>query len=256
MTQERTVSFGFENVAASEKAGKVRAVFDSVASNYDIMNDLMSAGVHRLWKSVLLDRINPQPGMKLLDMAGGTGDIALSFLQRAALRPARHRPKAQAVISDINHTMLKAGKDRDQQSGLTSQVTRLCTDAQNLPFADNQFDIYTIGFGIRNVTDMSSALREAYRVLKPGGRFFCLEFSHPVTEGLQQGYDAYSFNIIPRLGELVANDRDSYQYLVESIRRFPHQDQFLSMIQQANFQRCRYENLSLGIAAIHSGWKF
>ncbi len=251
----KTASFGYQEVPAGEKEGMVRAVFDSVAENYDLMNDLMSGGVHRIWKSVLLDRLNPQPGQHLLDVAGGTGDIALSFLSRANERPIRGRKPAKVTICDINHSMLHAGTKRADAERFGDSVTRTCSDAQNLPYPDNHFDAYTIGFGIRNVTDMQAALTEAYRVLKPGGRFFCLEFSHPITDGFQNLYDTYSFNVIPWLGEKVADDRESYQYLIESIRRFPSQQDFAGKIRRAGFSRVDYENLSGGIAALHAGWR-
>ncbi|MCI5045665.1 MAG: class I SAM-dependent methyltransferase [Aquisalinus sp.] len=253
--QEQTASFGFQDVPAEEKEGLVRAVFDSVAENYDLMNDLMSGGIHRVWKSVLLDRLNPQPGQRLLDVAGGTGDIAIGFLKRAGERPERGRPSAEATVCDINHAMLKAGKSREDVQDYYGQINRSCGDAQNLPFRDRHFDAYTIGFGIRNVTEMDQALKEAFRVLKPGGRFFCLEFSHPITDGFQKVYDTYSFNVIPWLGEKVASDRESYQYLVESIRRFPSQETFADKIRRAGFARVGYENLSGGIAALHTGWR-
>ncbi|MEE9330350.1 MAG: class I SAM-dependent methyltransferase [Parvularculaceae bacterium] len=251
-----TASFGFKDVPKAQKAGLVRAVFDKVAPQYDLMNDLMSGGVHRIWKSVLLDRINPQPGMGLIDLAGGTGDVGIGFLARAAQRPPRERAPASATICDINYEMLHAGTTRKDAARFDGHLTRVCGDAQNLGFPDNHFDTYTIAFGIRNVTDMSLALAEAHRVLKPGGRFFCLEFSHAITEGFQKVYDAYSFNVIPKLGELVTKDRDAYQYLVESIRKFPAQEEFKARIADAGFRRASYENLSGGIAAIHSGWKF
>lgn len=249
-------SFGFRDVAAEEKAGLVGGVFTSVASRYDLMNDLMSAGVHRIWKSAFLTRINPQPGERLIDVAGGTGDIARGFLKRAGSRPqAEHRTPASAVICDANPDMLKAGKARRDSEKYGKRIEWVCGDAESLPFPDKSFDAFTVSFGIRNVTNIDAALSEAFRVLKPGGRFFCLEFSHPITEGLQKVYDAYSFNVIPRLGQLVTQDRESYQYLVESIRRFPIQQAFADMIGKARFSRVKYENLSGGIVAIHSGWR-
>ena len=255
-TNDAQKSFGFRDVNADEKAGLVREVFDSVAGRYDLMNDLMSGGVHRIWKSVLIDRLIPQPGDVLLDVAGGTGDVALKFLQRADQRPgAASRAPARAVVCDINFEMLSAGAPRDEKAGATDRLQRTCGDAEALPLADRSVDAYTIAFGIRNVTHIETALREAFRVLKPGGRFACLEFSHPITEGLQRAYDAYSFHVIPWLGERVAQDRDSYQYLVESIRRFPTQDAFAAMVSQAGFSRVRYENLTAGVAALHLGWR-
>ena len=259
MTQRNDdeTSFGFRTVKAGEKAGLVRGVFDRVANRYDVMNDLMSAGVHRIWKSVLLDRLAPQPGQLLVDVAGGTGDVAQGFLKRANSR-ARAAPSARAIICDINFEMLQAGAERGEtqkgESG-ADQITRVCGDAEKLPLASGVGDAYTIAFGIRNVTDMDAAIAEAYRVLRPGGRFACLEFSHPITEGLQKLYDAYSFNVIPWLGEKVADDRESYQYLVESIRRFPSQEAFAARIRAAGFSRVAYENLTGGVAALHTGWK-
>lgn len=251
-----TASFGFRTVNADDKARLVRGVFDRVATRYDLMNDLMSGGVHRVWKATLLDRLNPQPGEMLLDMAGGTGDVAHGFLARADGRAnTADRPPAHAIVCDINHEMLKAGLDRDAAAGLAGRLTRVCGDAERIPAPDASVDAYTISFGIRNVTAIDRALREAFRVLRYGGRFVCLEFSHPTTGGLQALYDAYSFNVIPWLGERVADDRESYQYLVESIRRFPAQEAFAAMIRRAGFSRVRYENLSGGIAALHVGWR-
>jgi len=238
---DKETSFGFRTVKTGEKAQLVRGVFDSVASRYDLMNDLMSGGIHRIWKSVLLDRVAPRPGERLIDVAGGTGDIAAGFLKRADGR-ANSGARASAVVCDINYEMLKAGETRDDARHFGDRMTRVTGDAEN-------------GFGIRNVTNMDAALSEARRVLKTGGRFFCLEFSHPVTELLQKAYDAYSFNVIPWLGEKVADDRASYQYLVESIRKFPGQDAFAARIRNAGFSQAKYENLSAGVAAIHSGWR-
>jgi demethylmenaquinone methyltransferase/2-methoxy-6-polyprenyl-1,4-benzoquinol methylase len=230
----------------------VRGVFDSVAARYDLMNDLMSAGAHRVWKSVFLDRVNPRAGERLIDVAGGTGDIASAFLKRAQGRKeAALRPQTECVVCDINHAMLKAGASR----GDTESLRRVCGDAERLPFPDSAFDAYTIAFGVRNVTDRAAALSEARRVLRVGGRFACLEFSRPTTDIVEALYDAYSFNVIPRLGEAVANDRESYQYLVESIRRFPPQDAFADEIAAAGFRRVRYENLSAGVVAMHFGWR-
>ncbi|MEM8770075.1 MAG: class I SAM-dependent methyltransferase [Pseudomonadota bacterium] len=251
---DKEASFGFRQVKAEHKAGLVRGVFDSVASNYDLMNDLMSGGVHRIWKSTLLDRLNPQPGQHLIDVAGGTGDIACGFLRRANSRPrAEAATPAHAKVCDINFEMLRAGAGRGGPH--EAQIERICGDAERLPFRDRVADVYTIAFGIRNVTDMDAALADAYRVLKPGGRFICLEFSHPITEGLQQAYDAYSFRVIPWLGEKVANDRDAYQYLVESIRKFPSQEAFAARIKAAGFSRVSYENLTGGVAALHMAWR-
>ena len=250
---DASVSFGARDVAPGEKAGLVRGVFDSVAPRYDEMNDLMSAGVHRAWKRVLLDRLAPQPGQALVDVAGGTGDVALGFLAWAATRPPRGRPPATAVICDINHAMMRAGQARDEPDlGLAPH--RVCGDAEALPFADHSFDAYTIAFGIRNVTRRDRALAEARRVLRRGGRLMVLEFSRPVTSGLAALYGAYSDAVIPRLGRVVADDEDSYRYLVESIRRFPPQDAFAAEVEAAGFARVAYENLTGGVAAIHGGW--
>lgn len=252
---EKKASFGFRDVPAGEKAGLVRGVFDSVASRYDLMNDLMSAGVHRLWKAAFISRANPRPGMRLVDVAGGTGDIAAGFLRRADERTPRDEAKAHAILCDINFSMLQAGRARKDAEIFGDRIVRICGDAQALPLPDKCADIYTIAFGVRNVTDRAAALCEARRVLRPGGRFLCLEFSHPVTDGLQKLYDVYSFNVIPWLGEAVASDRESYQYLVESIQRFPRQDQFAEEIAAAGFSRVKFENLTAGVVAIHSGWR-
>lgn len=239
-------SFGFRDVDRDEKERLVRGVFSSVASRYDLMNDLMSGGLHRLWKSALVTRINPQAGETLVDLAGGTGDVAAECVRRIEGRGGA----ARAVVCDINMDMLVAGAARGGGS-----LVRLAGNAEQLPFADRCADAVSIAFGIRNVADIEAALAEAFRVLRIGGRFYCLEFSHPVTHGLQKLYDAYSFGVIPRLGEFVAADRASYRYLVESIRRFPKQEAFAAMLDKAGLRRVKFENLSGGIVAIHSGWR-
>ena len=250
-----TASFGFRQVEIGEKAGLVREVFSSVASRYDLMNDLMSGGAHRIWKSILIDRLAPQPGECLIDVAGGTGDVAAAFLERARSRPrAATNHEARAIICDINKDMLAAGAARREEGG-AAPIAIVCGDAERLPFDDAIADACVIAFGIRNVTRIDAALAEMRRVLKPGGRFACLEFSHPTTMAMQHLYDAYSFRVIPWLGEKVAGDRASYQYLVESIRRFPSQEHFASMMRKAGFARVAYENLTGGIVALHRGWR-
>ncbi|MCY1645995.1 class I SAM-dependent methyltransferase [Caulobacter sp. SL161] len=246
-----SASFGFKDVDASLKAGLVRGVFDRVAKNYDIMNDLMSGGVHRLWKDAVAARLNPQPGEVIIDCAGGTGDMARRFAKMA--RKAQERrggPDATINIVDYNAEMIIAGIER----GGEPEITWTVGDAQRLPLPDAYADAYVISFGIRNVTDINAALREARRVLKPGGRFLCLEFSRPVTEPLAKAYDAYSFKVIPQVGEWVAKDREAYQYLVESIRRFPDQRTFAGMIEAAGFKRVTFTNFTGGVAALHQGW--
>nr|WP_295113781.1 class I SAM-dependent methyltransferase [uncultured Caulobacter sp.] len=246
-----SASFGFTDVDASLKAGLVRGVFDRVAKNYDIMNDLMSGGVHRLWKDAVAARLNPQPGEVIIDCAGGTGDMARRFAKMArAAQERRGGPDATINIVDYNAEMIMAGIER----GGEPEITWTVGDAQALPLPDHYANAYVISFGIRNVTDIDAALREARRVLKPGGRFLCLEFSRPVTEALAKAYDAYSFKVIPQVGEWVAKDRDAYQYLVESIRRFPDQKTFAGMIENAGFKRVSYTNFTGGVAALHQGW--
>lgn len=244
---EKTTHFGAQEVPEAEKAGMVHGVFSNVASKYDVMNDVMSVGVHRLWKDAMMDWLAPRDGQRLLDVAGGTGDISFRFLKRA--------PGAEAVVLDLTEPMLIEGRKRAEATSLADRLTWVTGDAMALPFEDNSFDVYTISFGIRNVTRIEDALSEAYRVLRPGGRLMVLEFSQLPNPGLQKAYDLYSYNVIPRMGQAIAGDRDSYQYLVESIRRFPDQDTFLSMIQNAGFGQASYRNLSMGIAALHSGWK-
>ena len=246
-----SATFGFRDVDPREKPGLVRGVFDRVASRYDLMNDVMSAGVHRLWKDATAARLNPQPGETIIDCAGGTGDMARRFADLA--RRARDRRgglDARILVIDYNAEMIAAGRAR----GLEPEIAWAVGDAQRLPLPDACADAYVISFGIRNVTDIPAALREARRVLRPGGRFLCLEFSRPPAPALARLYDAYSFRVIPFIGEQIAGDRASYQYLVESIRRFPDQKTFLSMIEAAGFRRAGYTNFTGGVAALHHGW--
>jgi demethylmenaquinone methyltransferase/2-methoxy-6-polyprenyl-1,4-benzoquinol methylase len=253
-TQDKTIDFGFEDVPVDEKARRVRGVFDSVASNYDLMNDAMSLGVHRVWKDMAITKVNPQPGEILIDVAGGTGDLSRRFIGRAEqVRQRRGGRSAQAYIVDVNAEMLLAGFDEKKDAGM--DLTRVCGDGQRLPFADNFADVVTIAFGIRNVTDRDMALRDMHRILKPGGRFYCLEFATPPTEWLRKIYDMYSFNVIPRMGGMLAGDAESYQYLVESIRKFPKQQQFAGMIETAGFKRVGYQDYTGGVCALHWGWK-
>jgi demethylmenaquinone methyltransferase/2-methoxy-6-polyprenyl-1,4-benzoquinol methylase len=244
---DQTTHFGFETVHAAEKAGKVQGVFNSVAAKYDVMNDVMSIGIHRIWKEAMMDWLAPRCGQTLIDVAGGTGDVSFKFLNRAG---AGH-----ATVLDLTENMLVEGRKRAEASEMEQSLDWLVGDAMALPFADNSFDVYTISFGIRNVTRPEDALSEAFRVLRPGGRLMVLEFSQIPVPLVQKAYDLYSFNIIPVMGKMIANDRDSYQYLVESIRKFPNQETFLNMIRGAGFENVSYRNLSLGIAALHSGWK-
>ncbi|MCW0235608.1 MAG: bifunctional demethylmenaquinone methyltransferase/2-methoxy-6-polyprenyl-1,4-benzoquinol methylase UbiE [Ferrovibrio sp.] len=236
--------FGFRSVPEGDKARLVRGVFDSVASRYDVMNDLMSGGVHRLWKAAMIDWLNPHGAITVLDVAGGTGDIAFRILDRA--------PQSKVIVADINASMLEQGRNRAIDQARLGRLTWTCMDAEKLALPDRSVDAYTIAFGIRNVTHIEAALAEAYRVLKPGGRFLCLEFSTVRNPALAKVYDIYSFNLLPKLGGIVADDADSYRYLVESIRRFPSQERFAAMIEAAGFRNVAVRDLTGGIAAMHS----
>ncbi|KAK6152160.1 hypothetical protein DH2020_014795 [Rehmannia glutinosa] len=262
-----STSFGYKEVREEEKSQMVGNVFTSVASSYDLMNDLMSGGLHRLWKERLVSKLNPFPGMKHLDVAGGTGDVAFRILEsinnvgRRAMRDIHDDnvlDETQIFVCDINPNMLNVGKKRAQERGFGDNKSLVWVegDAEALKFEDGSMDGYTIAFGIRNVTHIEKALAEAHRVLKRGGRFLCLELSHVELPIFKDLYDYYSFSVIPALGELVAGDRESYQYLVESVRRFPSQEKFAKMIAEAGFDKVEYENLVGGVVAIHSGLKF
>ncbi|XP_059171699.1 2-methoxy-6-polyprenyl-1,4-benzoquinol methylase, mitochondrial-like [Physella acuta] len=275
--------FGFQSVTEEEKEHKVYEVFENVASKYDLMNDAMSAGIHRVWKDTFIERFAPSPGTKLLDVAGGTGDIAFRFLRYVGtptLGSSDSVEKSQdalnntctvsessdyitdpdhngshVTVCDINQAMLDVGKDKAKDMGYTSGISWVKGNAEMLPLPDNSFDAYTIAFGIRNCTHVQKVLNDAYRVLKPGGRFMCLEFSEVKNPLLRSVYDNYSFQVIPVMGQIIAGDWKSYQYLVESIRQFPNQEDFAQMIKTAGFRMVQYENLTFGVAAIHSGFK-
>ena len=247
--ESNTTHFGFEEVAWRDKAKRVRGVFDSVAPKYDLMNDLMSGGLHRLWKEFTLSQTHLRPGQRALDVAGGTGDLARGMHRQVGDR-------GLVVLSDINGAMLAHGRDRTLDTGVVRGIEYVQANAEALPFADNSFDCVTIGFGLRNVTDKPAALRAMQRVLKPGGRLLVLEFSHPTSPAIKPIYDAYSFRVLPLLGKLVANDADSYRYLAESIRKHPDQETLLAMLSDAGLEDCRYHNLSGGIVAVHRGYKY
>jgi len=244
-----TTDFGYQEVPVAEKAARVRAVFESVAGNYDLMNDLMSGGAHRIWKSFTLSQTGLRPGQRALDVAGGTGDIAAGMAKQVG-------ESGLVVLTDINAAMLAEGRDALTDRGLVGNVRYSLANAERLPFPDSSFDCVTIGFGLRNVTDKAAALRSMTRVLKPGGQLMVLEFSHPVAPGLKPIYDAYSFSVLPWLGKVVAKDEASYRYLAESIRRFPDQPTLVNMMREAGLENCSYHNLSGGIVALHRGYRF
>jgi demethylmenaquinone methyltransferase/2-methoxy-6-polyprenyl-1,4-benzoquinol methylase len=231
----------------------VRAIFYSVAARYDLMNDLMSAGIHRWWKDEMVASLKPRPGQRLLDVAGGTGDIVLRALPR--LLGGGQRVDGGAVVCDASAAMLAIGRTRALDQGILAGIEWICADAEQLPVADRSVDLYTVGFGLRNVTRIDAALAEAHRVLKPGGRFLCLEFTPEITPLLQPLYDLYSFQLVPLLGQIVTGDRDAYSYLVESIRRFPRQSELAEMINGAGLDQVKFRNLTGGVAALHSAWR-
>jgi demethylmenaquinone methyltransferase / 2-methoxy-6-polyprenyl-1,4-benzoquinol methylase len=245
--------FGFRHVPEREKARLVRAVFDSVAPRYDLMNDLMSAGIHRWWKTEMVNWLRPRPGQRLLDVGGGTGDIALRALPRLFQRGACEA--GGVTVCDVSEPMLALGRSRALDQGILAGIEWVCADAEQLPIADRAVDLYTIGFGLRNVTRIDAALAEARRVLRPGGHFLCLEFTPEITPLLQPLYDLYSFQMLPLLGQIVTGDRDAYRYLVESIRVFPRQGELAEMIGRAGFDQVKFRNLTGGVAALHSAWR-
>ena len=249
MTDDRSTDFGFQRVPHADKARRVRGVFDSVAGNYDLMNDLMSAGTHRLWKRFTLGLANLRPGQRALDVAGGTGDLATGLARQVGTQ-------GLVVLTDINAAMLARGRDRLIDAGYIENVRYVQANAERLPFPDGSFDCITIGFGLRNVTDKAAALTAMRRALKPGGQLLVLEFSHPNAPGLKPLYEAYSFRVLPLIGRLVAGDEASYRYLAESIRMHPDQETLLGMMQSAGLEGCRYHNLSGGIVAVHRGYRY
>jgi demethylmenaquinone methyltransferase/2-methoxy-6-polyprenyl-1,4-benzoquinol methylase len=248
MSDDKTTHFGYKQVPVEEKSSHVRAVFDSVASRYDLMNDLMSLGIHRLWKRYTIELAGVRRGQRVLDLAGGTGDLASRFARITG-------PEGQVVLTDINAAMLTMGRDRLLDQGLAVNLLYAQVNAETQPFPDGYFDCVTIGFGLRNVTHKQKALAEMYRVLKPGGRALVLEFSHPTSQPLAKAYDLYSFSVLPALGRLITSDADSYRYLAESIRMHPDQETLRGMMAVAGFERCEYFNLTGGIVAIHRGYR-
>lgn len=247
--QQDTIDFGYKQVAKTEKQNLVANVFNSVAQKYDVMNDLMSFGIHRLWKRYTIDCSGVRTGMKVLDIAGGTGDLTAAFARRVG-------PSGEVVLADINDAMLEVGRDKLRNRGIVGNVSYVQANAEELPFADDSFDIITIAFGLRNVTDKQKALESMFRVLKPGGRLLVLEFSKPVQPLLNQAYDFYSFNVLPKMGQLVAGDAESYQYLAESIRMHPDQETLKGMMETAGYDQVTFDNLTGGIVALHRGFKF
>ena len=247
--QDQTTHFGYQQVPEGEKAERVAGVFHSVAQKYDVMNDLMSFGIHRLWKRYTFEMAGVRRGQRVLDVAGGTGDLAETFSRLVG-------PEGEVVLSDINASMLEVGRERLADRGVVGNVTYVQADAEDLPFPDNHFDCITIAFGLRNVTHQEAALASMFRVLKPGGRLLILEFSRPTAPGLSPLYDAYSFSVLPMIGQVVTGDRASYQYLAESIRMHPDQETLKGMMEAAGFERCEYFNLTGGIVALHRGFKF
>lgn len=244
-----TTHFGFKSVPAEQKVAMVADVFHSVAAKYDIMNDVMSMGIHRLWKRFTIDCSGVRPGQQVLDLAGGTGDIAALFSRRVGAN-------GKVILADINESMLNVGRDKLRDLGLINNIEFVQANAEALPFADNSFDIISIGFGLRNVTDKDAALRSMFRVLKPGGRLLVLEFSKPTHDWLSKAYDLYSFRLLPFMGQLIANDKESYQYLAESIRMHPDQETLKQMMTEAGFSEVSYHNMTGGIVALHRGYKF
>lgn len=246
---QETTHFGYQTVAKDAKKALVTGVFDSVAQKYDVMNDVMSFGIHRLWKRQTIDSSAVRKGQTVLDLAGGTGDLAAKFSRIVG-------PEGKVVLADINDSMLKVGRDKLRDMGIVGNVEYVQANAEELPFADNHFDLITIAFGLRNVTDKDKALRSMLRVLKPGGRLLVLEFSRPQHDLLNTLYDFYSFNVLPQMGGLIANDKDSYQYLAESIRMHPDQETLKAMMSEAGFEQVTYQNMTGGIVALHRGFKF